>query len=61
MTRHPSSLSNAECLYVGLHYTVSFTFTPSSPNSIWSVHAKNNIKIHDYERDGRQREENLLT
>ena len=52
---------NAECLHVGSHYTVSATFTPSSPNSIWSVHAKNNIKIHVYERGGRQREENLLT
>lgn len=41
--------------------TVSSTFTPSSPNSIWSLHAKNNIKIHVYEWDGHQREENLLT
>lgn len=61
MTRHPSSLCNAECLHVGSHYTVSSTFTPSSPYSIWSVHAKNNINIHVCERDGHQREENLLT
>lgn len=61
MTCHPSSLCDAECLRVGSHYTVSATFTPSSPNSIWSFHTKNNIKIHVYGRDGCQREENSLT
>lgn len=54
-THHPSSLCNAECLHVGSHYTVSSTFNPSSPNSIWSVRAKNNIKIHVYEMGARER------
>lgn len=45
---HLSSRGKAECLRVGSRYTISSTFIPSSPNSIWSVHTKNNIKIHVY-------------
>lgn len=48
MIRHLSSRGKAECLHVGSHYTISSIFIPSSPSSIWSVHTKNNIKIHVY-------------